>query len=115
MKRPMDGGGASGARRGEMAAQAQGYPSPRAVTVIVPFAPGGPGPTSTGTPSSADIYARPSLASNSWSRNVGGAGGTTGSLRAGAAAHARWVHNYFPATWAPHAPAAPALYPNLGL
>src|ERR1051325_10005166 len=57
--------------------QAQSYPS-RTVTVIVPFAPGGPADI-TGR-IVADIFAR-HLGQQFVVENVGGAGGTTGSLR----------------------------------
>jgi len=63
-------------------AQAQSYPS-RTVTVIVPFAPGGPADI-TGR-IVADIFAR-HLGQQFVVENVGGAGGTTGSLRAARAA-----------------------------
>src|ERR1041384_4575236 len=62
---------------GWMGANAQNYPS-RAVTVIVPFAAGGPADI-TGR-IVADIWAR-HLGQQFVVENVGGAGGTTGSLR----------------------------------
>src|SRR3954465_1427022 len=88
-------------------AQAQNYPA-RAVTVIVPFAPGGPADI-TGR-IVVDIFAR-HLGQQFVVENVGGAGGTTGSLR-GARAAADG-----PARASGHMGthgAAPALYPNLG-
>jgi putative tricarboxylic transport membrane protein len=91
---------------GSVAAQAQGYPA-RAVTIIVPFAAGGP----------ADITGR--IVADQFSRalgqqfvveNVAGAGGTTGTTRA-ARAH---PDGYTLALghMGTHA-AAVALYPNL--
>jgi len=59
-------------------AQAQDYPT-RPVTVIVPFAPGGPADV-TGR-IVADIFSR-NLGQQFVVENVGGAGGTLGSLRA---------------------------------
>ena len=58
-------------------AQAQDYPT-RPVTVIVPFAPGGPADV-TGR-IVADIFSR-HLGQQFVVENVGGAGGTLGSLR----------------------------------
>jgi tripartite-type tricarboxylate transporter receptor subunit TctC len=88
-------------------AQAQSYPS-RAVTVIVPFAPGGPADI-TGR-IVADIYSR-HLGQQFVVENVGGAGGTTGSLRAArSAADGTTIILGHMGTHA----AAPALYPNLG-
>ena len=63
-------------------AQAQSYPT-RAVTVIVPFAAGGPADI-TGR-IVADIFSR-HLGQQFVVENVGGAGGTTGSLRGARAA-----------------------------
>jgi tripartite-type tricarboxylate transporter receptor subunit TctC len=59
-------------------AQAQQYPA-RTVTLIVPFAPGGPADV-TGR-IVADIFSR-HLGQNFVVENVGGAGGTVGTLRA---------------------------------
>src|SRR5260221_2508339 len=88
-------------------AQAQSYPS-RAVTLIVPFAPGGPADI-TGR-IVADIYAR-HFGQQFVVENVGGAGGTTGSLRAArATADGTTIVLGHMGTHA----AAPALYPNLG-
>src|SRR3954470_3589548 len=88
-------------------AQAQNYPA-RAVTVIVPFAPGGPADI-TGR-IVATIFAR-QLVQQFVFENVGGAGGTTGSLRgARAAADGYTLVSGHMGTHA----AAPALYPNLG-
>jgi tripartite-type tricarboxylate transporter receptor subunit TctC len=88
-------------------AQAQSYPS-RAVTVIVPFAPGGPADI-TGR-IVADIYAR-HLGQQFVVENVGGAGGTTGSLRAARATPDGYT--IVLGHMGTHG-AAPALYPNLG-
>src|SRR3954468_921420 len=89
------------------AAKAQNYPA-RTVTVIVPFAPGGPADI-TGR-IVADIFAR-HLGQQFVVENVGGAGGTTGSLRgARAAPHGYTLVSRHMGTH----PAAPALYPNLG-
>src|SRR3954451_22223606 len=88
-------------------AKAQNYPA-RTVTVIVPFAPGGPADI-TGR-IVADIFAR-HLGQQFVVENVGGAGGTTGSLRG-----ARAAPDGYPLVsghMGTHA-AAPALYPNLG-
>ena len=63
-------------------AQAQSYPT-RAVTVVVPFAAGGPADI-TGR-IAADIFSR-ALGQQFVVENVGGAGGTTGSLRVARAA-----------------------------
>src|SRR4051812_39788124 len=65
-----------------IAAQAQNYPT-RAVTVIVPFAAGGPADI-TGR-IVADIFSR-HLGQQFVVENVGGAGGTTGTTRAARAA-----------------------------
>lgn len=88
-------------------AQAQTYPS-RQVTVIVPFAAGGPADISGRI--AADIFQR-HLGQQFVVENVGGAGGTTGSLRAARAAPdgTTLVMGHM----GTHA-AAPALYPNLG-
>ena len=63
---------------GMSSAQAQEYPA-RTVTVIVPFAAGGPADI-TGR-IVADIFSR-HLGQKFVVENVGGAGGTTGALRA---------------------------------
>src|SRR5262245_48643981 len=63
-------------------AQAQGYPS-RAVTLIVPFAAGGPADI-TGR-IVADIYSK-ALGQQFVVENVGGAGGATGTTRVARAA-----------------------------
>ena len=60
-------------------ARAQDYPT-RTVTIIVPFAPGGPADI-TGR-IVADIFTR-HLGQQFVVENVGGAGGTIGALRAG--------------------------------
>ena len=88
-------------------AQAQTYPS-RTVTVIVPFAAGGPADI-TGR-IVADIFAR-HLGQQFVVENVGGAGGTTGSLRAARATADGYT--IISGHMGTHA-AAPALYPNLG-
>src|SRR5258707_14525497 len=88
-------------------AEAQNYPA-RTVTVIVPFAAGGPADI-TGR-IVADIYAR-HLGQQFVVENVGGAGGTTGSLRAARATPDGYT--IISGHMATHA-AAPALYPNLG-
>src|SRR6476469_1585685 len=67
---------------GMSGAQAQDYPT-RAVTVIVPFAAGGPADI-TGR-IVADIFSR-HLGQQFVVENVGGAGGTTGTTRAARAA-----------------------------
>jgi tripartite-type tricarboxylate transporter receptor subunit TctC len=67
---------------GTSGAQAQDYPA-RTVTVIVPFAAGGPADI-TGR-IVADIFSR-HLGQKFVVENVGGAGGTTGALRAARAA-----------------------------
>jgi tripartite-type tricarboxylate transporter receptor subunit TctC len=89
------------------AAQAQTYPS-RQVTVIVPFAAGGPADISGRI--AADIFQR-HLGQQFVVENVGGAGGTTGSLRGARATPdgTTLVMGHM----GTHA-AAPALYPNLG-
>ncbi|HEY6028747.1 MAG TPA: tripartite tricarboxylate transporter substrate-binding protein, partial [Pseudolabrys sp.] len=92
---------------GAGAAQAEDYPT-RSVTVIVPFAAGGP----------ADIFGR--IAADIFSRhlgqsfvveNVGGAGGTVGSLRAARAKGDGYT--LIAGHMGTHA-AAPMFYPNLG-
>jgi len=88
-------------------AQAQNYPS-RSATVIVPFAPGGPADI-TGR-IVAEIFSR-HLGQQFVVENVGGAGGTTGSLRAARAAPDGYT--IISGHMGTHA-AAPALYPNLG-
>ena len=89
------------------AAQAQTYPT-RAVTIIVPFAAGGPADI-TGR-IVADQYSR-ALGQQFIVENVAGAGGTTGTLRAARA----MPDGYTLALghMGTHA-AAVALYPNLG-
>src|SRR5258707_6654983 len=88
-------------------AEAQNYPA-RQVTVIVPFAAGGPADISGRI--AADIFQR-HLGQQFVVENVGGAGGTTGSLRAARATPdgTTLVMGHM----GTHA-AAPALYPNLG-
>jgi tripartite-type tricarboxylate transporter receptor subunit TctC len=76
--------------------------------VIVPFAPGGPADI-TGR-IVADIFSR-HLGQQFVVENVGGAGGTTGSLRAARAAPDGYT--LVSGHMGTHA-AAPALYPNLG-
>lgn len=88
-------------------AQAQDYPT-RTVTVIVPFAPGGPADV-TGR-IVADIFSR-HLGQNFLVENVGGAGGTVGSLRAAHAAPDGYT--LISGHMGTHA-AAPVFYPNLG-
>src|SRR3954462_10635882 len=88
-------------------AQAQSYP-PRPVTVIVPFAAGGPADI-TGR-IVADIFSR-HLGQQFVVENIGGAGGTTGSLRTARAAPDGYT--LVSGHMGTHA-AAPALYPNLG-
>src|SRR6478736_8693803 len=88
-------------------ARAQDYPA-RLVTVIVPFAAGGPADI-TGR-IVADIFAR-HLGQKFVVENVGGAGGTTGALRAArAAADGYTILSGHLGTNA----LAPAFYPNLG-
>jgi putative tricarboxylic transport membrane protein len=88
-------------------AEAQDYPS-RTVTVIVPFAAGGPADI-TGR-IVADIFSR-HLGQKFVVENVGGAGGTTGALRAArAAADGYTILSGHLGTNA----LAPAFYPNLG-
>jgi tripartite-type tricarboxylate transporter receptor subunit TctC len=88
-------------------ARAQDYPA-RPVTVIVPFAAGGPADI-TGR-IVADIFSR-HLGQKFIVENVGGAGGTTGALRAArAAADGYTILSGHLGTNA----LAPAFYPNLG-
>jgi tripartite-type tricarboxylate transporter receptor subunit TctC len=88
-------------------AQAQDYPS-RTVTVIVPFAAGGPADI-TGR-IVADIFSR-HLGQKFVVENVGGAGGTTGALRAARAAPDGYtIISGHLGTNA----LAPAFYPSLG-
>lgn len=88
-------------------AQAQDYPT-KTVTVIVPFAAGGPADV-TGR-IVADIFAR-HLGQQFVVENVGGAGGTVGSLRAARAAADGYT--LISGHMGTHA-AAPFFYPNLG-
>jgi tripartite-type tricarboxylate transporter receptor subunit TctC len=88
-------------------AQAQDYPS-RTVTVIVPFAAGGPADI-TGR-IVADIFSR-HLGQKFVVENVGGAGGTTGALRAARAAPDGYT--IISGHLGTHA-LAPAFYPSLG-
>jgi putative tricarboxylic transport membrane protein len=88
-------------------AAAQTYPT-RAVTVIVPFAAGGPADV-TGR-IVADIFSR-HLGQQFLVENVGGAGGTLGSLRAAHAAPDGYT--IISGHMGTHA-AAPFFYPNLG-
>ena len=95
------------ATAGMSSAQAQEYPA-RTVTVIVPFAAGGPADI-TGR-IVADIFSR-HLGQKFVVENVGGAGGTTGALRAArAAADGYTILSGHLGTNA----LAPAFYPNLG-
>ncbi len=87
-------------------AQAQTYPS-RPVTLIVPFAAGGPADI-TGR-IVADIFSK-ALGQQFIVENVGGAGGTTGSTRAARATPDGYTIQL--GHMGTHA-AAPALYPNL--
>src|SRR5690349_14440812 len=88
-------------------AQAQDYPA-RTVTVIVPFAAGGPADI-TGR-IVADIFSR-YLGQKFVVENVGGAGGTTGTIRAARAAPDGYtILSGHLGTNA----LAPAFYPNLG-
>ena len=89
------------------AAQAQDYPA-KTVTVIVPFAAGGPADV-TGR-IVADIFTR-HLGQQFVVENVGGAGGTVGSLRAARAAPDGYT--LISGHMGTHA-AAPFFYPNLG-
>src|SRR5690349_23949341 len=88
-------------------AQAQDYPT-KTVTVIVPFAAGGPADV-TGR-IVADIFTR-HLGQQFVVENVGGAGGTVGSLRAARAAPDGYT--IISGHMGTHA-AAPFFYPNLG-
>src|SRR3954471_23207316 len=92
---------------GMSGAQAQDYPA-RTVTMIVPFAAGGPADI-TGR-IVADIFTR-HLGQQFVVENVGGAGGTTGSLRGARATPDGYTLNL--GHMGTHG-AAPALYPNLG-
>src|SRR5690349_25146844 len=88
-------------------AQAQDYPA-RTVTVIVPFAAGGPADI-TGR-IVADIFSR-YLGQKFVVENAVGAGGTTGALRAAKAAPDGYtILSGHPGTIA----LAPAFYPGLG-
>jgi putative tricarboxylic transport membrane protein len=87
--------------------RAQEYPA-RTVTIIVPFAPGGPADV-TGR-IVADIFSR-HLGQQFVVENVGGAGGTIGSLRAARAAADGYT--IISGHMGTHA-AAPFFYPNLG-
>jgi tripartite-type tricarboxylate transporter receptor subunit TctC len=87
--------------------QAQDYPT-KTVTVIVPFAAGGPADV-TGR-IVADIFTR-HLGQQFVVENVGGAGGTVGSLRAARAAADGYT--LISGHMGTHA-AAPFFYPNLG-
>ncbi len=92
---------------GATTSQADDYPM-RAVTVIVPFAAGGPADISGRIV--ADIFSR-HLGQSFVVENVGGAGGTVGSLRA---ARARADgYTLISGHMGTHA-AAPMFYPNLG-
>src|SRR6185312_13632182 len=88
-------------------AQAQDYPA-KPVTVIVPFAAGGPADV-TGRVV-ADIFSR-HLGQQFVVENVGGAGGTIGALRAARAPADGYT--IISGHMGTHA-AAPAFYPNLG-
>ena len=88
-------------------AVAQDYPT-KTVTVIVPFAAGGPADV-TGR-IVADIFTR-HLGQQFVVENVGGAGGTVGSLRAARAAADGYT--LISGHMGTHA-AAPFFYPNLG-
>src|SRR4249919_1305242 len=88
-------------------AQAQDYPT-KTVTVIVPFAAGGPADV-TGR-IVADIFTR-HLGRQFVVENIGGAGGTVGSLRAARAAADGYT--LISGHMGTHA-AAPFFYPNLG-
>ena len=88
-------------------ARAQDYPT-RTVTIIVPFAPGGPADI-TGR-IVADIFTR-HLGQQFVVENVGGAGGTIGALRAARAPADGYT--IISGHMGTHA-AAPAFYPNLG-
>src|SRR6187401_3402909 len=88
-------------------AQAQDYPT-KTVTIIVPFAAGGPADV-TGR-IVADIFTR-HLGQQFVVENVGGAGGTVGSLRAARATADGYT--LISGHMGTHA-AAPFFYPNLG-
>src|SRR5690242_13007317 len=88
-------------------ARAQDYPA-RTVTIIVPFAPGGPADI-TGR-IVADIFTR-HLGQQFVVENVGGAGGTIGALRAARAPADGYT--IISGHMGTHA-AAPMFYPNLG-
>jgi tripartite-type tricarboxylate transporter receptor subunit TctC len=92
---------------GVCGAQAQNYPA-RSVTVIVPFAAGGPADVMGRI--AADIFTR-HLGQNFLVENVGGAGGTVGATRASRAAPDGYTlisgHMGTNAL-------APVFYPNLG-
>jgi len=92
---------------GMSGALAQDYPT-RTVTVIVPFAAGGPADV-TGR-FVAEIFSR-NLGQQFVVENVGGAGGTVGSLRAARAAADGYT--LISGHMGTHA-AAPFFYPNLG-
>jgi len=92
---------------GLAAAQADDYPT-RPVTIIVPFAAGGPADI-TGRVV-ADIFSR-HLGQNFVVENVGGAGGTIGTLRAARAAPDGYT--LISGHMGTHA-AAPFFYPKLG-
>jgi tripartite-type tricarboxylate transporter receptor subunit TctC len=87
--------------------QAQDYPT-RTVTVIVPFAAGGPADVMGRI--AADIFSR-HLGQSFLVENVGGAGGTVGSLRAARATPDGYT--LISGHMGTHA-AAPVFYPNLG-
>src|SRR5262245_41176071 len=87
--------------------RAQDYPA-RTVTIIAPFAPGGPADV-TGR-IVADIFSR-HLGQQFVVANVGGAGGTIGSLRAARATADGYT--IISGHMGAHA-AAPFFYPNLG-
>jgi tripartite-type tricarboxylate transporter receptor subunit TctC len=87
------------------AASAQGYPA-RSITLIVPFAPGGPTDTVART---VAMSMQKRLRQAVIIENVGGAGGTIGAARVAAAVpdgYTILLHHVGMAT-------APALYPNL--
>src|SRR3954447_14459411 len=88
-------------------AKAENYPA-RTVTIIVPFAAGGPADITARIV--ADIFAR-HLGQKFVVENVGGAGGTIGALRAARAAADGYT--VLPGHLGTHA-LAPAFYPNLG-
>jgi tripartite-type tricarboxylate transporter receptor subunit TctC len=92
---------------GTTISQAEDYPT-RTVTVIVPFAAGGPADISGRIVS--DIFSR-HLGQSFVVENVGGAGGTVGSLRAARAKGDGYT--LISGHMGTHA-AAPMFYPNLG-